>query len=169
MFFGKSTDSFDFSFPDLSGKQVSLSDSRFQDKVVIAQIMGSWCPNCIDESKYYAEYIRDNSNPNVEFVALAFEYARTEDKAKAGLMRLKNTLGVNYPILLAQYGSSDKELAQQKLPMLNHVLSYPTTIFIDKSGDVRKIHTGYNGPATGEKFLEFENEFETFLDLLVSE
>jgi len=162
-------DSFDFSFPDLSGKQVSLSDSRFQDKVVIAQIMGSWCPNCIDESKYYAEYIRDNSNPNVEFVALAFEYARTEDKAKAGLMRLKNTLGVNYPILLAQYGSSDKELAQQKLPMLNHVLSYPTTIFIDKSGDVRKIHTGYNGPATGEKFLEFENEFETFLDLLVSE
>ena len=40
--------------------------------------------------------------------------------------------------------------------MLNHVLSYPTSIFIDKTGKVRKIHTGFNGPATGEKFTEFK-------------
>ncbi|WP_366512766.1 hypothetical protein [Kordia sp.] len=43
---------------------------------------------------------------------------------------------IPYPILLAQFGTSNKQKAQEKLPMLNHVLSYPTTIFIDKKGKV---------------------------------
>ena len=70
-------------------------------------------------------------------------------------------------MLLAQYGSSSKVKANEKLPMLNHVLSYPTTIFIDKKGDVRKIHTGFNGPATGEKYVEFKKEFEGFVGELL--
>ena len=53
--------------------------------------------------------------------------------------------------------------------MLNHVLSYPTTIFIDKKGTVRKIHTGFNGKATGKSYAQFVNEFESFLALLTSE
>lgn len=53
--------------------------------------------------------------------------------------------------------------------MLNHLISYPTTIFIDKNGKVRKIHTGFNGPATGKKYNEFKNEFENFMDALVLE
>jgi hypothetical protein len=53
--------------------------------------------------------------------------------------------------------------------MLNHVLSYPTTIFIDKKGTVRKIHTGFNGPATGEKYTDFVKEFESFVNELASE
>ena len=53
--------------------------------------------------------------------------------------------------------------------MLNHVLSYPTTIFIDKKGVVRKIHTGFNGPATGEKYTEFKTEFEGFVGELIDE
>ena len=60
-------------------------------------------------------------------------------------------------------------MAQEKLPMLNHVLSYPTTIFIDKKGEVRKIHTGFNGPATGEKFSEFKREFDVFVKRLLAE
>ena len=168
-FLNEGYDQFDFSFPDLDGNLISLKDEMFQDKVVVAQIMGSWCPNCIDESQYYTEYLSQNDDPSVQFVALAFEYASTEEKAIAGLKRLKSTLEIGYPILLAQYGSSDKGLAQQKLPMLNHVLSYPTTIFIDKKGQVRKIHTGYNGPATGEKFVEFKKEFTGFLEMLSNE
>ena len=53
--------------------------------------------------------------------------------------------------------------------MLNHILSYPTTIYIDKSGEVRKIHTGFNGPATGEKFVEFKEEFNKTIQELTSE
>ena len=71
--------------------------------------------------------------------------------------------------MLAQIGSEDKKLAHEKLPMLNHIISFPTTLFIDKNGVVRKIHTGFNGPATGQKYTTFKNEFETFVSQLLEE
>lgn len=158
-----------FSFPDASGKPVALTDDAYQDKVVLVQIMGSWCPNCLDESKFYVDYLKRNPDLELEVVALAFEYAKTEERAFKSITRLRDKIGIDYPILLAQYGTSDKALAQEKLPMLNHVLSYPTTLFIDKKGTVRKIHTGFNGPATGDKFTEFQKEFDGFVRELVAE
>ena len=162
-------DKFAFSFPNELGESISLEDERFNNKVVIVQIMGTWCPNCLDESKYYIDYLKKNSSSELEIVALAFEYAKTKEGAFKSIKRMKDRIGVEYPVLLAQFGSSDKDKAQQKLPMLNHVLSYPTSIFIDKKGNVRKIHTGFNGPATGEKFIEFKKEFEAFVKELQAE
>ncbi|MBF8150854.1 TlpA family protein disulfide reductase [Winogradskyella sp. F6397] len=162
-------DSLEFSFPDENGTIISLSDDRFKNKVVIVQIMGTWCPNCLDESIYFNEFYEANKDKDFEIVALAFEYAKTEEKAFNSISRLREKLNINYPILLAQYGTSDKEKAQEKLPMLNHVLSYPTSIFIDKSGKVQKIHTGFNGPATGEKYEAFKADFERFVGGLLSD
>lgn len=162
-------DKIEFSFPDLNNNLVSLKDDYFKNKVTVVQIMGSWCPNCLDESKYYTSYVKENPDKEVVFVSLAFEYAKTKESAFKSLQRLKDKIGIPYPILLAQYGSEDKKKAQEKLPMLNHVLSYPTTIFIDKTGTVRKIHTGFNGPATGDKYIAFKTEFESFLDTLLQE
>ncbi|MBQ0769569.1 MAG: TlpA family protein disulfide reductase [Bizionia sp.] len=168
-FLKESYNSFAFRFPDANGNQVSLADTRFKDKVVVVQIMGTWCPNCLDESKYYADYYKNNKDRDLEFVSLAFEYAKTEAQAFSNIKRLQDRVGITYPILLAQTGSTSKEEAQKKLPMLNHILSYPTTVFIDKQGKVRKIHTGFNGPATGEKFSEFKLEFDTFMTMLLEE
>lgn len=162
-------DRVDFIFPDSSKELVSLKDDRFKNKVVIVQIMGTWCPNCLDESKYYAEFYKNNKNKDIEFVALAFEYSKTEEQAFRRIENLKDKVGIEYPILLAQYGTDDKAVAQEKLPMLNHILSYPTSIFIDRTGKVRKIHTGFNGPATGEKYEEFKTEFESFVGKLLGE
>lgn len=158
-----------FSFPDVNGNLVSLSDARFKDKVVLVQILGTWCPNCLEETKFYVDYLKNHPNTNMEIVGLAFEYALTEEKAIAGIQRLTDRLKVLYPVLLAQYGSSDKQLANEKLPMLNHILSYPTTIYIDKKGAVRRVHTGYNGTATGQKHTEFVNDFEDFIAELLAE
>jgi hypothetical protein len=83
--------------------------------------------------------------------------------------KLKKSLGIPYLILLAQSGSSDKKKANEKLPMLNHILSYPTTIFIDKDGEIRRIHTGFNGPATGDEYIKFVGEFEIFINELLEE
>ncbi len=162
-------DKIEFSFPDTSGHMVSLSDPRFFNKVVIVQLMGSWCTNCLDETKYFSNYYREHKDRNIEFVALAFEYAKTEEGAFNSMKRLKNKIGIDYPILLAQYGTVNKTEAQKKLPMLNSIVSYPTTIFIDKKGKVRKIHAGFNGPATGEKYTAFKEEFEKFIDDLLEE
>ncbi|MCB0445162.1 MAG: TlpA disulfide reductase family protein [Gelidibacter sp.] len=162
-------DTIKFSFPDVSGHMVSLSDQQFKDKVVVVQIMGTWCPNCLDETKFYSEFYKNNKDKGVEFIALAFEYAKTEDSAFKRIHKLVDDVGVEYPVLLAQYGTSDKLKAEEKLPMLNHILSYPTTIIMDKKGNVRKIHTGFDGPATGKKYMEFKDDFKRFIDELLME
>jgi len=168
-FLNKGYDKLEFSFPNEAGQLISLSDPEFSGKTIVVQIMGTWCPNCLDETKFLTNYIRDKSNPNLKVIALAFEYARTKEDAFRGIQRLRDRVGVEYPILLAQYGTSNKSRANEKLPMLNHVLSYPTTIFIDGKGNVRKIHTGFNGPATGEKYQEFKLEFDKIIMELLAE
>lgn len=162
-------DKFTFSFPDENGNLISIEDKRFKNKVTVVQIMGSWCPNCLDESKYYTQFYKQNREKDIEFIALAFEVAKTPEIAFKRIHRLKERISIKYPIVLAQYGSSDKKLAQEKLPMLNHIISYPTSIFIDKKGTVRKIHTGFNGPATGHKYIEFQKDFESFINMLLNE
>ncbi|QBA64336.1 peroxiredoxin family protein [Muriicola soli] len=165
----KGYDKVTFSFPDTKGNYISPDDPQFRDKVVILQIMGTWCPNCLDETKFLVDYLGNNPTDDLKIIALAFEYAKTEERAIRGIERLRDRLEIPYPIVLAQYGTSNKEIANEKLPMLNHILSYPTTIFIDKQGKVRKIHTGFNGPATGEKYLTFKKEFHDFVQELQAE
>lgn len=161
---------FDFSFPDTRGRVVALSDPEFKDKTIIIQIMGTWCPNCLDESKFLVNYLKENPNENLQVIALAFEVAKTRSTAYQRINRFKERVGIEYPILLAQFGNeANKNLAAKKLPMLNRVISYPTTIFLDKNKKVRKIHTGFNGPATGEKYTEFTDDFEHFVDSLLNE
>ncbi len=158
-----------FTFPETDGTMVSLSDQRYKDKVVLVQLLGSWCPNCLEESKFYVEYIKQNPNPDFEVIGIAFEYAPTQEKAFGSIQRLKDRLEIPYPIVLAQYGDSDKKLANEKLPMLNHIISYPTSIFIDKKGEVRRIHTGFNGAATGQKFIDFKEDFDQYVKSLLAE
>ena len=159
----------DFSFPDVHNKMVSLTDEKYNNKVVIVQIMGTWCPNCLDETKFLTQFLKEHKNEDLEIISLAFEYAKTKESAFDKISRLKDRVGVTYPILLAQYGNSSKAEAQEKLPMLNHILSYPTTLLLDKNGDVRKIYTGFNGPATGEKYTEFKADFTVTVKNLLKE
>jgi thiol-disulfide isomerase/thioredoxin len=156
-----------FRLPSFTGDTVSLEDQEFKNKVVIIQIMGSWCPNCMDETSFLSEYYRANKEKGLEVVGLAFE--KTSDKKQAwnNIERLKKRFRVEYPVLLA--GTSNKEQAASVLPMLNHIMSYPTTIFIDKKGIVRKIHTGFAGPATGAYYEAFVEKFDSFMEKLLKE
>jgi len=137
---------FNFSFPDGEGKIISLSDERFRGKAVVVQIMGSWCPNCVDESAVLARLHKRYGATGLEVVALAFERNGTDSTAFRSINKLKQRFGIGYPILLA--GSNAKTDASAKLPMLNRVAAFPTTIVIDRKGNVRRISTGFNGPAS---------------------
>ena len=59
--------------------------------------------------------------------------------------------------------------AAKKLPMLDRVYAFPTTIFVDRKGKVRKIHTGFSGPATGDHYTQFVAEVKATLDQLLAE
>jgi hypothetical protein len=66
-------------------------------------------------------------------------------------------------------GVSDLDEAGKKLPMLQKFYGFPTTVIVDRNGHVRKIHTGFSGPATGEHYRQFADEFKTNLDQLLAE
>ncbi len=160
-------DSLSFSFPDASGKNISLDDAQFKNKVVIVQILGSWCPNCMDETNFLSPWIKKNRQRGVEVIGLAFEHSDKMEVAAPKLKRMTTRFDVDYPILLA--GTNTNEATARALPALNKVVSYPTTIVIDKRGKVRRIHTGFSGPGTGAYYEQFVEEFNGLIDKLVSE
>jgi hypothetical protein len=53
--------------------------------------------------------------------------------------------------------------------MLNKVMAFPTSIYIDKKGIVRKIYTGFYGPATGDAHIKFVEETTRFVEKLLAE
>ncbi|GAB1374815.1 hypothetical protein MASR1M46_17010 [Bacteroidales bacterium] len=156
---------FGFSFPDLNGTAVSLKDERFKNKVVILQISGSWCPNCLDESKFLSE-MKSKYDPSLEVVALAFERAEEYAAAKSEAMKLVEAAGINYNVLVT--GHSPARL-KEALPELDNFKAFPTTVYIDKKGNVRRIHSGFNGPGTGIHYKKFAEEFTSFVDTLIAE
>lgn len=156
-----------FAFPNLEGEQVSLTDDKYKGKVVLVQLLGSWCPNCMDETNFLAPYYDKNKDRGLEIIGLGFERSPEFDKAAARLKKMQERLNVNYDLLVA--GTSDKEAAAKALPALNHVLSYPTTIFIGRDGKVRKIHTGFSGPGTGKHYEEWVADFNKTMDALLAE
>jgi len=166
-FLKEGNDQLDFTFPDLNARPVSLRDDKYKNKVVVVTILGSWCPNCMDENAFLAPWYKENKTRGVEIIGLAFERKDEFDFAKEKLTRFVKRYGIEYDILFA--GKADKKLAAEKLPQLNEVLSFPTTILIDKQGKVRKIHTGFTGPATGAYYTEFVKQFNNDIDELLSE
>lgn len=157
-----------FSFNDLNGKKVSLTDARFKNKVVIVQIMGSWCPNCMDETAYLVNYYKKYRPKGVEIVGLAYERTTDFARSQKSVNQLKDRFNITYPILITGYTPARGEAAKS-LPMIEKVLGFPTTIIIDKKGNVRKIHTGFSGPGTGQYYIAFISEFERLTNDLLAE
>lgn len=157
----------EFTFPDLEGNPVSLQDPKYDDKVVLVTISGTWCPNCADKADFMSAYYSENRERGMEVVNLLFEHTTDFDDAAELGRALVEKHDIEYDVLIAGY--SDKAIAAEALPMLNHVLAYPTTIFIDRSGKVRKIHTGFSGPGTGGHYQDFVREFNALMDELLAE
>lgn len=160
-------DRLEFTFPDLDGKMVSLADDRFQNKVVVVTIGGSWCPTCHDETAFFSPYFNENKDRGLEAIGLMYEYSAEFDKAALACKRYGRRYDVQYPMLIA--GVMDKEAAAKTLPMINAVLVYPTMLVVDRQGEVRYIHTGFPGPATGEHHENFKKEFYQLMDELLAE
>lgn len=161
-------DHINFTFNDLEGNAISLTDNRFKDKVVVVQFLGSWCPNCMDETAFLAPFYDKYKDKGFEVIGLAYERYKETDKAKAAVMNLKNRFKVHYPILLTGYTNAPGQV-EQSIPALDNFSAFPTTIIIDKSGAVYKIHTGFSGPATGKHYTDYTQQFEKEINELLAQ
>lgn len=157
----------DFRFPLLDGGYVSPRDTAHAGNVIMVQVMGSWCPNCVDETVLLDEMYAKYNHEGLSVVALAFEKQNDSLKAIDALRKFRDRLHVTYEIAYA--GTAGKEDAAARLPFLDHVMSYPTCIFIDRAGKVRRIRTGFYGPGTGTHYLNYRRNLELFIEQMLAE
>lgn len=162
-------DRLNFRFPDLDGRMVGINDDRFKEKVVVIQIMGSWCPNCLDETNFLSEYYKKNRKLGLEMVALAYEYSTDFKRSANSIRRFQQKFGVEYPMLITGVTAADSLKTEKTLPQLTPIKSFPSTIFIGKDGRVKKIHGGFFGQATGVEFTKYVTEFEETVKALLAE
>ena len=158
-----------FRFPDLDSNMVGIEDVRFKNKVVIIQIMGSWCPNCMDETAFLSEYYAKNASKGVEVIGLAYEYTNDFSRAKKNIMRFKNKFNAQYPMLVTGITSADTLRTEKTLPEMTPIMAFPSMIIIGKDGTVRKTHAGYAGPATGIHHETFKQNFNKDIEELLAE
>lgn len=158
----------DFKFPSIyEGGSISPTDPKYKGKVVVVQILGSWCPNCMDETNFLAPWYEKNKQRGVEIIGLGYERTPDQKLASQKLLKMKQRLNVGYDLAVA--GVANKDSAANSLPQLAKVVAFPTTIFLDKKGEVRKIHTGFSGPGTGKYYQQETEEFEKTVASLLAE
>ncbi len=123
----------------------------------ILSIMGSWCPNCMDEHRLLAQLM--NRHPDLTVHTLAFERGLDRDggveKALNRLNRYASQMEVDqwdgrWTFVLA--GPASKKAAADSLAFVDRVVSFPTTVVIHENHQEPWIHTGFNGPATGPAY-----------------
>lgn len=154
------------SLPDLNNQLYTYPNSTTRNKVTLIQIMGTWCPNCLDESRYLAE-VKKKYRDQLEIISVSFEMEPSLESKIAKVKRYKEELDLDFTFLIG--GKACKPCAANLFPMLNNVISFPTLLFIDKKGNTRKIHTGFSGPGTGLYYETFVKETNAFIEALIQE
>ena len=153
-----------FSGQDLVGKTVTESDAGFKGKVVLVNVMGSWCPNCHDEAPFLEELYRTYKDRGLEIVALSFEDSE-QLKNPERLRAFIAAYGIHYTVLL---GGEPSEVSA-KLPQAVNLSTWPATFFVARSGLVQGAHAGFAGKATGAAHEQLKAELRATVETLLAQ
>jgi thiol-disulfide isomerase/thioredoxin len=123
---------FDFSLPRLDGKTVTKQD--FAGKVVIVDFWGTWCPPCRMEIPHFLELHQRYRAAGLEIVGINYE--QVDSFSAPGVIReFVEQNKVTYPCLIGD------QKTKTQVPGFG---SFPTTLFLDRSGKVRLSLVGYH-------------------------
>ncbi|MFN3530310.1 MAG: TlpA disulfide reductase family protein [Bacteroidia bacterium] len=156
-----------FAFPTADGRMIGPQADGYAGKVIVLQVLGTWCPNCLDETAFLAEFHKKNRERGFEVIGMGFERTKMPEKAFDNLRRLQQRFGAEYAMVLA--GKPEQEDVQAALPVMERLVAFPTLLILDKSGRVRKVHTGFDGPATGAAYTRYLAEFTATIESLLAE
>lgn len=136
-----------FSFPDLAGKKVSLTDTRFIGKAVAVVVWGTWSPGCRQQVATLKRLSTSYGKKGLEIVAIAFEPPMSN--ALQNLQEFTADNQINYTVLA---GGSRYTMAQKLSSALN-LRVIPTVFFVGRDGLVKSVEEGFN-PTTSPITLE---------------
>ncbi len=154
-----------FAFLDQNAKTKTITD--YHSKIKVLQIMGTWCPNCYDETRFLKTYLAAHPALDVQVIGLACERYNDTAKSLQAIANYRTKMNLPYDVLLAATTTKTAETSKH-LPFIDNVISYPTMVILDKNNRVHTIHTGFDGPATS-KYKEFEIEFDRVIQNLLKQ
>lgn len=150
-----------------SGDSVRFNKENLSGKVSIVQVSGSWCANCTDETKFLKELHGKYSAKGLQVIPVQFERSDDFEIARKQVQTQHDELGLSYPSYFG--GKIGTGAANRVFTSIDNITAYPTAIFIDKKGEVRKIHTGFYGPGTGDFNRIYTTELDSFVQMLLNE
>ena len=116
----------EFSLPGRGGQTVTLS--AYRGDVVMINFWASWCKPCRQEMPLLEQIYQRYKNLGFTLIGVNVD----EDPKNADLI-LKN-IPVSFPIAYDQ---------QDKVSNKYGLEGMPNTVFVDRNGNIRHVHTGY--------------------------
>jgi thiol-disulfide isomerase/thioredoxin len=116
----------DFTLQSSTGENVRLAEQRGQ--VVMLNFWASWCGPCRKEMPLLDEMSKRYSAAGFVLYGVNVEEDNTDAK------KLLKELGVSFPVLFD---------TESKASSLYNVDAMPTTVVIDKKGEIRYVNRGY--------------------------
>jgi len=153
----------ELAFRDLDGSPRRVADllDAGDAPARVLYLFGSWCPNCADAGVEMRR-LKEKYAEQLTVVGLAFEQTEDFERSARQVRLYAERHGADWPVLIA--GLSDKAKASAELPVLDRVRAFPTTIFLNARNEIVAVHTGFNGPATGEDHRRQQWAFEEVID-----
>lgn len=142
-----------------------INTDSLAGKVVVIQLMGTWCPNSFDQTNYLVNWCKSKPE-DVKMIAVSYEPG-DKSYAHQRLEKYKKQMKIPYPMYVG--GSLSKGQAALAFPTIDRINAFPTLVMIDKKGFIRYICSYFNGPATGDYYLKFGTEFEKRIEELRNE
>jgi len=158
---------FDFTFPDLNDRPLSISDKKYNGKVVVVILSASWCPTCHDQAVFFEPFYNKHKERGLEAISLMFEFSSEWKEVKKQVLAFKARYGISYDMAFA--GHFDPKSRNAALPQLKQIVTFPTVIIIDRKGKVRKIQPSFPGPAIPSKQQTYIQNFHEFVNRLLTE
>jgi thiol-disulfide isomerase/thioredoxin len=154
-----------FSVKNPAGQDITFPSLQFDNKIKIFTIMGTWCPNCRDEQIFLRDFLKENPEVAKEITIIGCSFERIKDTAQANAHLLAYKKKLDLPFEIVYAGSASSEEAARFFPALNKVMAFPTMMVLDKQNHVRRVHTGFDGPATS-RYAAFKSDFLTLINEL---
>lgn len=150
-----------------NGDSVLFNKENLSGKVSVVQVSGSWCANCTDESRFFQNLYSRYESKGLQIIPVQFERTEDFDAARKQVHAQHQELGLTYATYYG--GQAGKGMVNKVFTAIDNITAYPTAIFIDKNGVVRKIHTGFYGPGTGDFYKIHTTELDSFVQMLLNE
>ncbi len=111
---------------DIVGNEQSLDAQK--GKVVIVDVWGTWCPPCRAEIPSFVRLQSAYGEQGFQMLGLNYERQASEEANLKAVVDFVAKYAMNYPCILGD------EKTRELIPDFR---GYPTTLFIDKAGNVR--------------------------------